>query len=170
MMGGKTQRISGFATGRVTPEPRIAGDSALIAQRRPGAATPDTMPLESPLDRLPRALQDVWRTASADSVYRLSWAAEMDWSPEELRLMHAERERNRATLGDLPLVVISRAAPTKPDSLSMERSANQRDLAALSRRGTRLVATRAGHNVHVEEPGLVVLAIRRVVDDVRRTR
>ncbi len=54
---------------------------ALVALRRPLVSPPiDTAALESPLDRMPRHLQDVWRVASADSVHRLTWAAEMDWS------------------------------------------------------------------------------------------
>jgi len=168
MGGGKVQRIRDFATGRVRPEPRIAPDSTLIALRRSGASgPPDTTPLEVPLNRLSRAEQDAWRAASADSVYRLSWAAEMDWSPEELQRMHAERVPDRATLGLLPLVVISRALETPADSLAKERAALQRDLVALSRRSSHVVARHAGHNVHLEEPDLVVEAVRGVVRGVR---
>jgi pimeloyl-ACP methyl ester carboxylesterase len=167
-MGGKPQRIRDFATGRVRPEPRLAPDSALLRLRLSGRpASRDTTPLEPPLDRLPRSQQDVWRLASADSVYRLTWAAEMDWSPEELQRMHVERERDRATLGDLPLVVISRAQGSPDDSLAAERAARQRDLVALSHRGTHVVATHAGHNIHIEEPPLVVRAIRDIVGRVR---
>ena len=134
MGGGKVRRIRDFATRRVRPEPRIAADSPLIVLRRSGASAPaDTSALEAPLDRLPRAEQDAWRAALADSVYRLAWAAEMDWSPEELQRMHAERVHDRATLGTLPLVVISRAP----------------------------------ENVHLEEPHLVVEAVRNVVRGVR---
>ena len=162
-MGGKPQRIRDFARGRVRPEPRIVPDSTLIALRRAVSARPDKSPLEAPLDRLPRAKQDAWRLASADSVYRLSWAAEMDWSPEELQRMHAERLRDRATLGSLPLVVISRAPETPADSSTTERAALQRDLVALSNRGTHVVAEHAGHNVHLEEPELVVEVVRKLV-------
>ena len=169
MGGGKVQRIRDFARGRARPEPRIAADSPLIVLRQSGAsAPPDTAALEAPLDRLSRADQDTWRLASADSVYRLSWAAEMDWSPEELQRMHAERARDRATLGDVPLVVISRAPETPADSLSKERAALQRDLVALSHRGAHVVARRAGHNVHLEEPDLVVEAVRSLARGVRQ--
>jgi pimeloyl-ACP methyl ester carboxylesterase len=139
----------------------------LKALRRSGAAaSPGPSALEPPLDRLPRAAQEAWLAAVADSVYRLSWVAEMDWSPEELQRMHDERTRDRATLGDLPLVVISRA-PGRPDSLTVENAALQRDLVALSHRGRHVVATRAGHNVHLEEPEIVIREIRQTVDDVR---
>jgi hypothetical protein len=139
-MGGKVQRIRDFATGRVRPEPRIAADSALIVLRRSGAsAPPDTSALEAPLDRLARAEQDVWRAASADSVYRLSWAAEMDWSPEELQRMHAERVHDRATLGALPLVVISRA-PEAPSDSSRRNARHFSRIWSRLRGGTHVVA------------------------------
>jgi pimeloyl-ACP methyl ester carboxylesterase len=167
-MGGKPQRIRDFATGRVRPEPRLAVDIALVRLRRSTSpATRDTTLLEPPLDRLPRGQQGIWRIASADSAYRLTWAAEMDWSPEELQRMHAERARDHVTLGDLPLVVISRAPGLPGDSLAAERAARQRDLVMLSHQATHVVATHAGHNIHIEEPRLVVRAIRGLIDRVR---
>jgi len=170
MGSGKPQRIRDWGKGRTTPMPRIVPDSALIALRGSIVSPPvDTTALESPLDRIPRPLQDIWRVASADSVYRLTWAAEMDWSPEELQRMHDERLRDRATLGNVPLVVISRAPGRPSDPLATERAALQRDLVALSHRARHVVATRAGHNVHLEEPALVIDNIRKVVRNIGRT-
>jgi len=164
MGGGKPQRIRDWAKGRAVREPRVVPDSTLIALRRSIVSPPiDTTPLESPLDRMPRRLQDLWRAASADSVYRLTWAAEMDWSPDELERMHAERVRDRATLGNMPLVVISRAPGGASDSLATEHAALQRDLVALSHHARHVVAARAGHNVHLEEPALVIDNIRKLV-------
>jgi pimeloyl-ACP methyl ester carboxylesterase len=132
-------------------------------------ASRDTTALEPPLDRLPRGQQAMWRAASSDSVYRLTWAAEMDWSPEELQRMHDERTQGRATLGNLPLVVISRAPDSRPDSLGAERAAHQQDLVALSHQATHVVATHAGHNIHLEEPQVVIRAIRGLIERVRRS-
>ena len=165
-MGGKPQRIRDFATGRVRPEPRIAADTAWLALRRTIAPRVDTRALAEPLDRLSRSNQDAWRTAAADTAYRLSREAEMDWSPEEVTSMHTERLRDRATLGDLPLIVLSRTVDST-DAMAAERAALQRDLAALSRHGRQITATRSGHNIHLEDPALVVGAIRDVVMDVR---
>jgi hypothetical protein len=91
----------------------------------------------------------------------------MDWSPEELQRMHTERLRDRATLGNLPLVVISRAAEDRSDSLATEHAALQRDLLTLSHHTRRVVAVRGGHNVHLEEPELVVDNVRMLVLGVR---
>jgi pimeloyl-ACP methyl ester carboxylesterase len=170
-IGTRVERIRDSARGRIEPQALMRLDTAGVVLRRSvhdrAARTP---PLGAPLDRLPPAAQDAWRLAAADTVYRLTWSAEMDWSPEELSRMHTERETNRATLGDLPLVVISRAVTTPADSFVAERAALQRDLVALSSRATHVVAARAGHNVHLEEPTLVVEAIRRVVRAVERGR
>ena len=83
--------------------------------------------------------------------------------------MHEQRTRDRATLGDLPLVVISRSPENPSDSLATERAALQRDLAALSRRGMHVVAAHAGHNIHLEDPDLVVQNVRNVITMVRAT-
>jgi pimeloyl-ACP methyl ester carboxylesterase len=47
--------------------------------------------------------------------------------------------------------------------LETEHAALQRDLVALSHHARHVVATRAGHNVHLEEPALVVENIRKLV-------
>jgi pimeloyl-ACP methyl ester carboxylesterase len=167
MGGGKLQMIREFAKGRTFPQPRIAVDSSLVTLRRAGAAANlQAPPLEPPLDRLSRADQTAWQLATADSVYRLSWAAEMEWSPEELGRMHDDRLKDRATLGNVPLVVISRTV-NRTDSLSVERDRQQEDLAALSNLGKHVVAPRSGHNVHLEDAGLVVREIGKVVGLVR---
>ena len=163
MGGGKLQRIADFAKGRPFPTPHIAVDSTLMALRRGGVTAKLQAP---PLDRLPTADQRAWQAAVADSAYRVSWAAEMDWSPEELVKMHADRLKDRATLGDLPLVVISRTVDTT--ALAIERDKQQQDLAVLSTRGRHVVAPRSGHNVHVEDPDLVVREISLIVASVRR--
>jgi pimeloyl-ACP methyl ester carboxylesterase len=75
------------------------------------------------------------------------------------------------SLGDLPLVVITRGVPdeTGPNAAAMEEE-HRKDhtmIAALSRRGKLVVAERSGHHVQLEEPELVVTTIREMVG-VRR--
>jgi pimeloyl-ACP methyl ester carboxylesterase len=167
MGGGKLQRIADFATGRPLPTPHIAVDSALLALRRSGVvARREAPPLEPPLDRMSAGDQRAWQAAVADSAYRVSWAAEMDWSPEELPRMHSDRLTDRATLGNLPLVVISRTVDTT--ALAIERDTQQADLAALSTRGRHVIAPRSGHNVHLEDPALVVRELNAIVASVRQ--
>ncbi|AHG92291.1 alpha/beta hydrolase fold protein (plasmid) [Gemmatirosa kalamazoonensis] len=171
--GGAPHRIRDGARGRVAPPPRIALDTATL-HAKPAATIPADVPLEPPLDRLPASAQRVLRWALARPALQATWAAETDWSPEELARFHAERLTDRATLGGVPLVVLARThggyesgMAISADSLERERLALQRDLAALSRRGRLVVAPNAGHNIHVEDPGLVVRAIAEVVTRAR---
>ena len=77
----------------------------------------------------------------------------------------------RASLGDLPLIVLSRglAAPlpgvTAADNAAMERTWRtlQAELAALSTHSQQQVAEASGHEIHLQQPDLVVAAIRQLV-------
>jgi pimeloyl-ACP methyl ester carboxylesterase len=84
------------------------------------------------------------------------------------------KERWRA---DIPLVVVSHGRPiadalpnitpeqvTRIEAVWLEL---QRELASRSSRGRLLIAQKSGHYVHVEEPELVVQAIREVVQAAR---
>jgi pimeloyl-ACP methyl ester carboxylesterase len=64
--------------------------------------------------------------------------------------------------GDLPLVTIS---STNPDA---HRATRQNALAALSTRGRHVVAANSGHWIPLDEPGIVVAEVRRMVDDARQ--
>lgn len=168
--GGEPHRLRDQARGRVAPEPRIALDTEFVRRARDSAVAGFEGALPSPLDRLPMDAQQRWRWAAGRPLYRMAWAAEMDWSPEELARMHAERRTNRASLGDMPLIVLARThggydsgMSISPDSLERERRRLMADLAALSTRGRLTFASASGHNIHLEQPELVVTAIRDVV-------
>jgi pimeloyl-ACP methyl ester carboxylesterase len=70
--------------------------------------------------------------------------------------------RTIETLRDLPLTVIS--AADQPAGIM----AQQQALASLSSRGRHVVATQSGHWIHLDEPDLVVAAIRDVMAQHRR--
>jgi pimeloyl-ACP methyl ester carboxylesterase len=67
-------------------------------------------------------------------------------------------------LGQIPLVVIT--AASQPEACRAEH----RSIAALSTRGRHVVATMGGHWIHLDEPELVVQAIREVVEIARASR
>jgi pimeloyl-ACP methyl ester carboxylesterase len=173
--GGAPHRLRDQAQGRPAPAPRIALDTQMLRMARDSSAAVDTEPLPSPLDRLPKDAQRVWRWAEQQPVYRMAWAAEMDWSPEELARMREERLVNRSSLGTIPLIVLARTAggyqtgmTISADSLEKERRSFAADLARLSRRGRVIFAKAAGHNIHIEDPNLVSTAIREVVASARK--
>ena len=170
--GGQPHVIRAAARGRVAPPPHISRDTSTLQPVSNQAA--DQEPLPAPLDLLPDSLQRIWRWAAAQPTLRAAQSAEVDWSPEELARMHAARATNRATLADLPLIVLARNSsdyPTgmsiTPDSLERERRTLERDLAHLSHRGS-IRFVDSGHNIHLEHPEIVAQAIRDVVTQARR--
>ncbi len=64
--------------------------------------------------------------------------------------------------GDIPLVVLSASNP------SQDRQMAQNAAAGLSANGKHLVASGSGHWINIDQPALVIEAIREVVDLARR--
>lgn len=174
--GGQPHRIRDSAKGRPFPAPQIRLDSEMLrSAQAKGAAT--EQPVEPPLDRLPTSAQRIWRWANTQPLLEMAQQAELDWSPEELALMHESRLKDRAALGDMPLIVLARTRGGYPDGMSVsaealerERKELQSDLAHLSRRGKLVYAVNSGHNIHLEDPGLVIRSIREVVEMARARR
>jgi len=87
-------------------------------------------------------------------------------------MLRAQRTRTAHVLGDLPLIVLSRGLPqdSSPAGQSGEEEHNrdQAALVALSRTGKQVVARRSGHHIPLDEPDLVVAAIRDVIAATRR--
>jgi pimeloyl-ACP methyl ester carboxylesterase len=130
--------------------------------------------IEPPFDRLPRAAQALRLWALNNP--KLSAAAEDFWA-EELRELHEARAREPRQLGDLPLVVLVGGREEKPPPgvaaeewrrLSEEKRRQKGALVGLSNAGRLRVAARSGHHVQLEEPRLVVEAIRQVARPARR--
>jgi pimeloyl-ACP methyl ester carboxylesterase len=171
--GGQPHRIRDSARGLAFPSPRIGLDTDLLRLAHERPLAPEQS-LEPPLDRLPLNAQQIWRWAYTQPLIELAQEAEREWSPEELSKMHDERLRKRNTLGDLPLIVLARTAGGYADGMSIsaadlekERRRLQADLASLSSRG-KLVYANSGHNIHLEDPDLVIRSIRVVVNQSRR--
>lgn len=89
-----------------------------------------------------------------------------------------EQARAAGPLPDVPLVVIA-ANPLRyepmflppgmtPAELAPILGGLQQDLARLSPRSTQLVAEASGHYIHLDQPELVVGAVRRLIEDARR--
>ncbi len=89
----------------------------------------------------------------------------------------AARAMQLSTLGDVPLVVLSRGQTGMATGLGISAEGvaqfkaaedeMQAELAALSTRGKQIIAEECGHHIHIEQPELVIDAIREVVEAVR---
>lgn len=87
---------------------------------------------------------------------------------EGLRAGMAYLRRAERDLGNRPLVVLTSAKPLPTVELHPRLSttwvAMQKDLAALSTSSRHTVTDRSGHYIQVEEPELVILAVREVLE------
>jgi hypothetical protein len=99
----------------------------------------------------------------------------MDFFPEELQEIYESRKKTTYPLGDIPLIVLSGAIHNYPDGLNVsaeeltkEKEHDQADLLNLSRNSKQIIAKKSGHEIHLDEPDLVVAAIRAVVDAAKR--
>ena len=147
--GGQPHVLREEAKGRGFEMPRIQLNTEMLNRARELPRRAPAGAIEAPLDRLPPAALALWTWAQSEPLLELARSAEADWSPEELVRMHQDRLRDRASLGDLPLIVLARTAGGFSDGMSIpadvlerNRRAFQADLAALSRSGRLVFAAR----------------------------
>jgi pimeloyl-ACP methyl ester carboxylesterase len=169
---GKLHRSSELATGAPIPpvktsDPLRVSDipPRIMEQIRAGVAQVSRDPNGGVRSRLPADAQRMRAWALAHVGHILAGVNPVEH--EELAALRAERAKSEQPLGDLPLVVITRGVPDEsgPNAAAMEAEHRQdhTKAAAMSRRGKLVIATRSGHHVQLEEPELVVSAIRDVV-------
>ena len=85
--------------------------------------------------------------------------------------MFEERNRNPRTLGDLTLVVLAAGRlEGMPADLQKEKEEQKQDLARLSSNSRFIRDPGSGHHIHIENPALVLQAVRNVIEAVRTGR
>lgn len=150
----------------VKPNPQMGMTSAPV---QPDAALP---PLVFPFDRLPTKAQRWHR-----------WAQSLppsftggDWNDIRADLTAVLESNGVAThpLGAIPVIVLTAGLNDFEDEREAS-AATQKDqflrgqqrLASLSLNSRQLMAAHSGHRIHLEEPDLVVEAIRQVIEAAR---
>jgi pimeloyl-ACP methyl ester carboxylesterase len=97
----------------------------------------------------------------------------------DLDLVADTRENRPYPLGDLPLIVLAAGKAGEPppgvtaeawQQLADEKRQQRVDQARLSRNSKLIIATRSGHEIHQDDPPLVIAAIREVVEAARQHR
>jgi len=174
---GKQVRASELATGRPIPAVKISNPLRIadippgaLSQMKAGAEKDVKRANEPPRDKLPTDAQHMrtWALARVEHVA----AAVNQFGDEELAGLRAERMKSEYPLGDLPLIVLTRGLSEKdgPDgeAFAEEHRRDHTAIAAMSRQGKLIVATRSGHHVQLDEPELVIKAIRDVLAAVRK--
>ena len=168
-MGPHAGRVGDDAKGREIPVPR-AGRGAVASNAPTQTAAANAV--EAPYDRLPPGVQQLHAWAAAQPLLEEAENSQREWSAEYYARWAAASQKG--SLGSIPLIVLTRAEGgygnnlDKPaDDLERARLDAQRALAELSSAGTQRIV-KAGHNMHLEAPDIVVQAIRDIVNAVRR--
>lgn len=173
-INGRMIREWEMATGQPVPPPQAANPLRVdqipenIRQQLEAAAAQSARePVGPPHNKLPPDLQ----RARAWAMSQIKWYASNN-SPfigDEILALKTARAATKYPLGDMPLVVLTRGIPIPPTvergiEREQERQRLKADLAALSRNGRQVTASAGtGHHIHIDEPQLVIRAIREVV-------
>lgn len=133
--------------------------------------------IEPPFDRLPQAIHALRLWALNNP--KLSAATDDFWA-EELQAMFVARSQTAYSLGDIPLIVLiggntggetpGGISAEEWQRLSEEKRKQKEELAGLSRNGKVIISEKSGHHIQLEDPEVVVRAIRQVVDFVRKAK
>ena len=115
--------------------------------------------LLAPLWRLPPEMRGPLQMFWTQAKFYEALASQMDSMPASCAEVEAA-----GSLGDLPLIVLTAGNPAP------ERIAQQEAMARLSTRGAHRIASHPSHWIPLEEPALVIAAIRDVLAAVARSQ
>lgn len=118
-------------------------------------------------------LHEHYPQQTGDSAYRLmsSWKYRLTLREEMLSLPQSALEVLRsAPLPVIPLVVLTRGQRVWPnngpgDEMEKTWMQMQDELSSLSRDAVHLIAEHSGHSIHLDQPGLVISALRVLLND-----
>ena len=177
MMQDKVVRIRDMAKGATLPPPRLQlndAETKQYAELRKKPAEAGATAVEPPLDKLSTEDQKAELWAIVQPFLPIAVGSELNSSQEEIAVWYSAKKLSTTPLGDVPLVVISRGEGGYPDTpevsgkqLDQERREEQAELTHLSHNSKQIIAEHSGHNIHLEDPALVVQAIHAVVDAAR---
>jgi pimeloyl-ACP methyl ester carboxylesterase len=129
-------------------------------------------PVGYPFSELPPDSADEALAISSRTPHLYEGADESSSLLESISEVHAAP----MSLGDKPLIVLT-AGPLQLEGMGLSQeqahqideahSEHQADLARRSQNGKQIIAEESGHYIHLEQPDLVIDAIRQVVDAAR---
>jgi hypothetical protein len=163
MGGNEPKKIRDFAKGLVAPDPQssyTSTDTVVEAQ----TLNTEIDPL---FNKLPASVQKMQIWAQSQPALVKAVSAEMNWSPEDVADLYNHKGEPGYTLGAMPLIVLTRGKggyDGRKDSLQLEneRLQAQKDLTRLSTNSKQVIDMNSGHNIHVEDPAVVISAIKEV--------
>jgi len=181
---GKIVRIRELSEGREIPPIQTsisAADKTLSAEERQRIEDflKRTGPpkIEPPFDRLPPQIQKVrlWALEQPQHYASNNDDSFFPYPGEEYAELYSARRVSDYPLGDLPLIVLTRGKSEFPDTEvgrrdNEEEKRMQLDLLHLSRNSRQIIAEASGHSIQLDDPTLVVDAIREVINAILHHR
>lgn len=179
MVNGKVLRSADLVTGKPVPDLKTSGPlkesdippDALNRMKTSAAASIHSAN-EPPRNKLPVPAQQARKWALSRWQHLAAYVNPFE--AEELAFLRAERVKGGYPLADVPLVVLTRGIPDEdgPDGKAVELERRKKEHAelaqTLSRKGRQIIAVHSGHHIHLDEPNLVVDAVRDVVVETRK--
>ena len=169
LRNGQLVRLVETATGKPVPEVKTSGPlresdipAGPRAQIEAAARSMASRANEPPRDKLPPDARRMRAWAFGQVKH---WAAnDNPFEGEELAGLLAKWTGTPYPLGDKPLIVLSRGLPGADiPEVEKEHKRNQAELLGLSRSARQVIAPQSGHQILLDEPHLVVEAIREVL-------
>src|ERR1700744_1695882 len=159
IINNKPMRIREWAKGEHVPEPQNKTKQNTIPDT-PQVIKLDTT-IEPPLNKLSVNDQKMQIWAQSQSAYHKAGSNEMNWSTEDVADMYANKGKPEYMLGNIPLIILSRgnggySGLADSAALETERIKLQKDLTRLSVNSKIIFDTNSGHNIHLEDPALVI--------------
>jgi pimeloyl-ACP methyl ester carboxylesterase len=177
-INGTLQRQWETASGQPIPLPKSSGPLRLEdipaearGQIQAAAQQANSQHNAPPYNKLPEWAREARMWSWSQTKHFAANSSPFDG--DEALALRNERSKIPRPLGDLPLVVLTRGrAVTGPRALEREaeRKQHQAALVTLSTQGRQVVAVNSGHHIQIDEPELVVQAIRDVVSKVASPR
>jgi pimeloyl-ACP methyl ester carboxylesterase len=167
MINNKPTRIRDFAKGRTAP-PVVTSATTETDTLKENNPLASNTAIEPPLDRLSTEDQQLQLWAQTKYTYYKAASNEMDWSPEDVANMYQHKGEPDYMLGNIPLIVISKNKGyygSSPDSVELEKTRIklQIELSHLSTNGKQITDLKSGHNIHLEDPELVIQSVEDVI-------
>ena len=161
-------RIRDMAKGRTAPPIQNGANKNLDTASNENNPLTSNTSVEPPLDKLSPEDQKMQLWAQTQFIYFKSASNEMDWSPEDVADMYNNKGKPSYMLGDIPLIVLSKGKGNYSglaDSVELEkeRLELQDELSRLSTNGKHIIDKNSGHNIHLEDPAIVINAIEEVI-------
>jgi len=161
-----------LASGKPIPPIRTTAPSSAGSNSASTRSRSNQTKLDAPYDRLPLKVQEMRLWAISQPSYEAARASEtFDFLADELARMFARRSETKYPLGDIPLIVLTRGIAGEDEQanklLLEDHDQLQLDLKSLSTNSKQIIAEHSGHFIQLEEPELVVSAVKQIVNAAR---